>query len=853
MQAAWRLAINSLSGRRLRTSLLLAAVGLSAALIVAVACGIASLNASLEFQLRSTVGSADVRLQSVGDSEFDAALLERARGWEGVAVAAPRAAGPIPLRNPETDQDGVAVGRGVDPQVEYDLRPLRLETGRAPTEPGEIALDARLVEELGASVGQTLEVQRFGEPLELTVVGVIESPALWALQRPQGVLTIETLERVTGEPRRLRSIDLSLAPAADPFEFAAKHGEGLPKNLLLQPTERITSGLNRNLRSSQIGFTVLSVLALIAASFIVLTGLTTGVVERQRELAIVRCLGGARWQVGMAQVLLGGIFGAGGALIGAPLGVGLAAAGAALYADQLPAGLRISTLGVSLATVGATVTGMLAGAWPAVMASRISPLEALAARAAPPRARSVVMALVIGLALVGLDTALVGLPDSGQVVFWGHVLGGVQAMFVGYFLLGVPLVLLAARLGAPALGALLRVPHSMIQRSVTAKPFRHGLTAASLMVGLALMTVIWTNGRALMRDWIGAIEFPDAFVHGVLGLTPEDQAKVEALPFVEATSAITILRTDSDEFGVRGLQSIGTNFVAFEPATFFDMASITWVEGDPQRAKERLDEGGAVIVAREFQVARELGVGDTVTLEHAGREHTFEIVGVVASPGLDVASRYFDIGREQRRQALHAVFGSRADLIEKFGDDSVQLIQIDLADDVDDEAAVEEIRRTLAGTVLAVGSGREIKETILGVVGGSLTVMSSVAVVAILIACFGVGNVIVASVDARRFEFGVLRAVGARGGTLARLVLAEAVIMALTAGALGTLLGAHAAWAEQRLYQLLAGLDLSLRLPAGPVAAGWLIVLSMALLAATPSAAALARRSPRALLSATKG
>jgi len=228
-----------------------------------------------------------------------------------------------------------------------------------------------------------------------------------------------------------------------------------------------------------------------------------------------------------------------------------------------------------------------------------------------------------------------------------------------------------------------------------------------------------------------------------------------------------------------------------------------------------------------------VNVGDPYTVQHQGQRFDFEVVGVIASPGLDVASRYFNIGREQRQQALHAIFGSRQDLIEKFGDDSIDLLQLDLAEDVDPDQALERIRRMLGGTLLSVGSGREIKQAILSIARGSLTVMSSIAVAAILIASFGVGNVIVAGIDARKYEFGVLRAIGAEGGLLVRLVLAEGLLMAMTAGLLGTALGAQAAWAEQRLYRLIAGLDLTLHLPAFPVALGWSIVIAMSLIAST--------------------
>ncbi|MEC9373880.1 MAG: ABC transporter permease, partial [Planctomycetota bacterium] len=382
---------------------------------------------------------------------------------------------------------------------------------------------------------------------------------------------------------------------------------------------------------------------------------------------------------------------------------------------------------------------------------------------------------------------------------------------------------------------------------------RNGFTAGALMSGLALMVAIWTQGAALLRDWIGAIDFPDAFVHSWRGMTPEQRQRIEDLPFVEGTAALTMQQVGADAFGIRLLQQIGVNFIAFEPDNFFAMTRLSWIEGDPETAKQRLEQGGAILVAREFTVARDLHLGDTFTLEFEGEPIDFEIAGVVTSPGLDIASRYFDIGETYANQALHAVFGTRADLIAKFNDDSIDLLQLDLADDVSDEDALATIRRTLGGTLLVAGSGREIKQAIDEIGRGSMRVMSALALAAILIACFGVGNVVVAGIDARRYEFGVLRAVGAAPSLLARLILAEVLLIAITACILGAVLGVQASATGILLYEKLAGLTLNLRPPPLPIAAGCAIVITLALASAALPALTLVKKRPRELLTAPRG
>ena len=117
----------------------------------------------------------------------------------------------------------------------------------------------------------------------------------------------------------------------------------------------------------------------------------------------------------------------------------------------------------------------------------------------------------------------------------------------------------------------------------------------------------------------------------------------------------------------------------------------------------------------------------------------------------------------------------------------------------------------------------------------------------------GVANLIVAGIEARRFEFGVLRAVGAQRGLLTRLVLGEAVVIAVVASIVGTLMGIQGAWAGQRIYQLLVGVLMEMRVPVVATAVGCGAVFVFTVGAAIPAIVRLNRQRTRELLAATKG
>jgi ABC-type antimicrobial peptide transport system permease subunit len=717
------------------------------------------------------------------------------------------------------------------------------------------------------ALGDELEVVRqvlpglslpgFRAAPRLRIVGIAALPPLGG--RPTCYMTVGALTKCSGQTD-LTQIDILTRAGVKPDALVAAHRAEMPRGLLLETTERVTSGLDRNIQSSQLGMVLAAVMAFMSAAFIITTGLTTNVGERQRELAILRCIGGSREQLARTQLLVGIVLGTLGAIAGLPLGVLVARVLAGIFREELPTGLAVPWYAMALGAVGSVVSGVIGAAWPAWRASRMSPLAALGSRAQAPKPRGLWIVAGAGLALVAYQAAVIGLNGDGQTMFWMYATSGLPGMLLGYFLLGVPAVLGAVALISGAVSRALGLPRRLLARTIQATPYRHGLTAGALMGGLALMVGLWASGGSVLRDWLGNIQFPDAFVSG-LNLTEQDQRQLDEMTdIVKRTCAITLHPVEIDLFGVRAIQKYKTTFVAFEPEAFFALSKLSWVQGDPDTALRRLRDGGAVIVAREFLVAQGLGVGQQFVCSQDGVEHRFEIVGVVASPGLEIVSKFFNVGDDYTQQAIHAVFGSRDDLKAKFfggREAPIQLIQVQFADSVKpgaDELALDRIRERLLGSgILDVGSGRQIKDQITTFARGTLLAISTVAIVSMIVACFGVANIIAAGIDARQFEFGVLRAVGAQRGLLARLIVGEALIIALTAAAMGTLMGLQGSWADQRLNALLLGMSLHPRPPLGAIAFAWSVLVILTLAAALPSILRLNRKGPRELLGAIRG
>jgi putative ABC transport system permease protein len=794
---------------------------------------------------------------------------------------------------------------GIDPTREFENRPVKLIDGRYPQQINEILIDLRVAQRLswafvdrskqgkgvdlfsdpgaylskpnpiagftaesaeearrlnegvGVRIGDTLTVPKlFGRAKTLTIVGIAEPAPLGG--KPIAFTTVETLDALSRKKNRLTDIEVGLEAGIDPEQYVDLHAEELLPDVLLQTTGRITSGVEQNMQASKLGIVLISVISLISAAFIITTGLTTGVAEQQRTLAVLRAVGARRRQLAMAQLWVGCIVAGLGAIVGVPLGIGLAFILSRVFDQQMTEGLIVEPGSLAITVMSAIGSGLIGAMWPAWRAAALSPLRAMTERAVPHKARGIVLIGLFGAVGILTMISIVLFLSESSFFFWVYASLGLPMMFIGYFLISVPLVVVVSKLIAGPLSKAMGLPTALLSRTVQATPYRHGFTAGALMTGLALMIGIWTNGSAAMRDWLGKIEFPDAFAYG-LPLSEEAKGILEGIEFVESTSSIAMFPVRTDAFGVKGLSSYKTNFMGFDPESFFDMAQIEFVQGDLETAKARLIEGDTVIVAREFLVARGLGVGDifacTDVQDHV---HEFEIVGVVTSPGLELVSQYFDLGDNFVNQAIGSVFGSRETLATHFGMTSSQLIQIDLNESMidamgeqGDEQAVSEMRKALLGAgVLNVGSGRIIRKQIESVFTSTLVVFSTVAIGAMLVACFGVANLIVAEVNARRYELGVLRAVGASRGQLVRLICGQAALIAITACILGTGLGIQAAWGGQETNRQVIGIDLSMSIPFDAIAIAWVIAIVLSLLAAAPSAMKLNRSSIRGLMSA---
>ena len=858
MRALWHLTTKTLAGRPGRSLLLVLAVALATVLTVAAAAAVGTISRTVGHIAGRVAGRADVSVQQRFGAQMPQSLLEDVRTWPDVELACGRIQGTAALRHKDTDRQVAAllrgvpqvtvVLRGIEPEGDAYLAPRQFVAGRTVRRPGEVMICSILRDELKTDVGDVLQVVRPGRTAELTVVGVFDRPDLAVGQRPTAITPLAQAQRLVDQPDRVDEILIKLRPGVDVGAWDTAHASRLPPGAVFRTSASVRAGITRYLRFAELMLYVLSVLAALSSGFLILTSLTTTVMQQTRELAIFRCLGAGRSLLAGAQLSAGTLIALGGAAVGAPLGLLIAYTLFSRYRDALPGGFAVNPAGMVMAVSFSVLAGLLGAAYPAFLAATARPLEALALRAKRPRNRHVILCGVSALVLMAAQPIVMLLPISGDAVVWFWTRFGLPALFVGCFLLGVPLLVLIVRCAAPALSRLLGLPRSLLAQSLLATPIRQGFTGGTLMIGLGLLVAFMTMGRSISAGWLWSIKMPDAFVTRLPSFTDEQCLAVRNTPAATGVcpTAIFPVKVEGMQFGLKEVAPPNTLFVATDTEAFVRMTDLDWYEGDAETALRRLAAGRALVVTREWAVAHDVGVGTTQAVKTIKGPVDFQVVGVIGSPGLDVAKRFFGMRRTVTGLAISSVFGTLADAKRHFGVNAATILLVSLHDGVDDDEAVRQLTAAAPGSL--AGTSRQIRLHVRERFGRMMVVAGALAIGSLILACLCVGNLVVGEVTSRRFEFGVLRAVGCPRGLLGRLVAGQTLVIALVGCAAGTILGLEFSLIERGLHMRLIGIEYALHLPWDTIAWGTSAVAGAALVAALPAIWWLIRRTPRALL-----
>ena len=895
MQHWSQLATRNWRARKVLAGGAVLAVALGTATVVWVMCCHESVRRSTLEWSNAYMGHAHITINSMFGKldQIPERMARQLATVENVAVVNPhlllrRSCQPVPRAKWEEQPDSIDWSQflpdldlyGINLDTDLKLREYPVSEGRMLT-PGDswaCLVEEPFAKEYKVGLGDYLLVwdESRERPQALEIVGLFERPRVGKIQKSTAIMKLEVLQRITQKYALVSGIDIALKDS-DPeaLQMADARIRRIARQMAPNAQVRSAEARMRQVRVAQdnqrLVLVMLACVGVLTALFIILSTLSMGMVERVRQLGLLRCIGMTRFQLAylvMFEVLP---LGAGGIALGVVGGLGLTALSVWLVPDYVGT-FVVSWSGIALAVGSGLLTTFIAAALPALAVIRVSPLEAAHPSATRPRVVYLVAVALLALLILAFQYVWSSERIIRDVNFVSMAAVGVVMLYFGYAFFAAPAVRLIGSWAVVVAAVFLRMRTRLLQDQVGYAVWRSAGICCGLMVGLSLVVAIIVVNESVTAGWQFPKQFPAAFAWSYGQLSSDTPQRVGRVPGVGRYTVANSVNMIVEERVplMEKVQLSVTWFMGVNPDTFLDLVKLQFLEGDEADTREKLKEGGYLVVADDFSRSRNKHLGDVVKVydEHVLRWRRFKVAAVVRSPALDIAAAYFQLSSEYSVAASGSVMGSNEDLKTLFGIDGANLVLLDFdlppepvpadwppasgaindlevhAKYYDESIPVErrwqrwreqqvlyDLREVLDDPGARVGSVADLKDEIdqqLNSVTGLLTAIPSVA---LLVAAVGVANLMTANVTARAKQIAILRAVGATRGLILRMVIGEAAVLGLLGCAMGLTLGLHLAQNITHYVDRMWGFQVRMELPWGYMGLSAALTIGLCVLA----------------------
>ncbi len=755
MAGLWPIVLRSLRARPLRALLTAVAVALGVAALTGVQLALPALDDQASQAQLQRAGDSELDVRSVHAAGFDDNQVTAIGHLQGVRSATPLLEKRVLGRADPRTISGLTVTVVGVQNGAAGLRPVRLLDGRLPKagSTDEVTLDTGLV------------------ALKLTN-GTSATDVAAAVKRSLGA------EAITVDPRAVA----------------------------MQPLEQLRPLL-----------AMVTLLSVVIGAGVVANTLGLSVVERRREIGLLRAAGAGRSQVFALFIAEAAVLAVAGAVVGVLLGILVAG----LLVRQLaPADLGVPAIHLTAwAVLGAIALGVIvamAGAFlPARAAARLNPLAALRTSAVgeaerTPRAVPIVGASLLVLAAIGLSSGLVG-----------AVTAGVLALLLAT-VFGLPFVVPPLLRGVGTAVSAVAGTTGLAAANLARRRNRTSITVAGLAVAVSVavaVSALTAGALAAGRQWVDHLFVGDTLVRSA---ATQPDAIAETIAKTSGVHSVTPLRfvagaVDGDTVGI----------AVIDPGAYSGTAALD-VEGDHGATVRALSSTARPALVVPRQLADLLGWHPGTHLDVGTDKGSVDFI--VA----DVAAHTFPGG-----DGRESVVIGRAVAEKTLG---MVATGFDVLDVSSGSASPGAIRSAASSFGMQTISVSTVNDAAQAAVDHSVVLLSVFAWLAVVVAMLAVVNTLVVNVRQGAREVGLLRAVGLSQRSAYRMVLAEAALLALTGTVIGIAVGLLLALP---LLHASAGPGFApqFAFPLGAVVASLVAVVAGALIAALLPARTVARQS----------
>jgi putative ABC transport system permease protein len=726
-----------------------------------------------------------VKQESGETPTISASLLPEVERTPGVRLAS----GAIFTAGGFFDKEGDAIGAKFSPKFISSVLPGNLESldyveGHRPRGPTEASLDEGAAKEAGIGIGDEIQIVGRERAKDFRLVGLTRLGNASFNGFSIAQLTLPEAQRVTDKVGEFDQISVAAEDGVSPLALKRRIEGAMPPSVRVETgeesAERGSDEIRESLGFLQTMLLVFAFVALFVGAFLIFNTFSITVAQRITEFGMLRTLGASRRQIlrsvvveSLAIGLVGALIGiAGGFLIAMLLKALFEAVGANLPTTGLV--LKERTVIVSL-LIGVGIT-LISSLIPALRSTRVPPIAALHAQVSTPSRRRRLLNLGLAglLGVAGMAMLLLGLLGDADGGAAAGLMGAGAFFFVIAVSLFSPVLVrpLAALAGMP-LERLRRLIGRLARENAQRNPGRTAITAAALMIGLALVAFVTIFAAGLKSSIADAVDDTfqgDLVVQNSDGFSPIPPGAAEAAAREPGVELVATMRAIEAKLLGSGAKT-RINGISRNAGDVFELE---WVQGSPATLRNLRDE--QAILKDSFASSHDLEVGDSFRLlSQSGRRPAFEVIGTY----------------DTRVGLIGGAIVTQDVLARDFGQtqDTIDFVRIDSG------ASAAEVQQRLEGLMerafptAEVVNQQELKEKQEEQVNQLLALIYALLALAVLISLFGIANTLALSIHERTRELGMLRAIGMSRRQVRTMIRYEAVITALIGAILGMVLG----------------------------------------------------------------
>jgi putative ABC transport system permease protein len=809
MRSFSSLALRQVRARRMRSLLTTAGIVLGVGMILGVLLLTVTIHRTFTDLFDSVYGKTDLIVSGTGSEGGATSLrhstLATVKRTPGVTRASGQVHGIFTLVNAQgaasTDQAAKLNVSGELPSA-TKLSEARTVDGRKPRSGPEIALQRSWADANHLQVGDQASLATPTGVRKLRVVGLFDfTTGLDFGGQGFAVMPLGSARRIVDQPRAFDEIDIAVSGGAtgiSTVQHQLRHE--LPRGATVETPQNKASDVESELQAFNTILYFFAAMALFVGGFLIFNSFNMTVLQRTREIGMLRTLGAGRWRITLSVLQEAVLLGLVGAVLGLGLGVGLAFGLVELLkALNFPVGsITFATYAPFAAIATGLITAVLGALYPARRAGRTSPIRAVIGtqglRSTLRARRGVLGAVLIAVGLAG--AWWLGAADQTTTLVAAAGMLGTIAIFFGIALLAPFVIRPLVRALSWPLRRLFPVEGRLAADAARSDPGRTAATATALMIGLALVVAVNSLGSSFLKTI--SDEFDQDFARDLTvqpsgfapGQGPQQsianglRGRLARIPQAAVVANERFLYVQ-DLPGPKGKKGDGL-LVAFNPRQY-EQVDETTIEGAPRQQVFRRMAQGWVTLGKGWAQETNLGVGDPITLRGpSGTVHT-KVAGIVDT----VLFGGQTVGMSL--QTLDRAYGVTADS--------------ELALKATSAGARPVLRRKVEDIVerrypnLAVLSNEQLKSKVEDQVNQQFAIFYAIVGVAIFASMFGIVNTLTMSVIERTREIGVLRALGASRWQVRRSIADESLVIGLIGALLGIAVGAGLG------YALLKGLS----------------------------------------------